>query len=228
MSQLRHDMSLHTGLATNLLMVAGLFFIGPYAGFGEDGLTDPFLRDSTGGSGSFVLVYAVSMVPMYCRDALITSGSAEASWLFFTTPADRVRLATAMRDVTTVFILLPLMLVITVVLIVAFGHVGHALAHTIVLSMIAYNVFQAGVLMSPAMPFSQPSDRSRVSFLPSLARLPITLAAVGVLTLFERALYPSLLRTIAGLAVLALVALGLSVWTRRRLARRMQALTYAG
>jgi len=94
--------------------------------------------------------------------------------------------------------------------------------------MIAYNVLLAVVLLSPAMPFSQPSKRPRANIFPSLARLPIMAGAITAVIVFDRVLYPSLPRTFAGLAVLILVAVGLNAWTRRGLAGRMQALTYAG
>src|SRR5262249_56425019 len=75
-----------------------------YAWFGGT-IQDPFVQPQ--GSPNPLLLVTIMMFPATLRTQLIGSDAFHASWIFFATPADRIRLVHSAKKVVVPFFLLP-------------------------------------------------------------------------------------------------------------------------
>ena len=60
---------------------------------------------------------------------LTRSEAFRASWIFFTCPSDRMRIARSSKDVLVAFFLIPYLLVVSIIYSYVVGNVAHVLVH---------------------------------------------------------------------------------------------------
>jgi len=216
--QLRGDLAVQSG-ALMSLVTSALVLVGTSVAIGLP--HDPFVD----ADGSIVEMVVLFMVPNI-RETLTRSKDFEASWPFFTTPADRAALLAGSRDALATCLLAPMLAGVGALFFYAFGHPGHALTHLALMSLAAYLVLQVHVLISPSLPFSRPLAAGQRGLTSGLLSIPASGGAMAIVLLFEFVLYRSAVATAAGLATLAGLVFALNRATRWRAAHRGAA--YAG
>jgi len=221
LAQFRGDLTFQMGVAMTFVMPA--IFLG--AGWFADTGTDPFVDH--GGAGSIVLL-TIFAAPSSFLQTFATSPLHEASWLFFTTPADRARLITATRDIAAVCLIAPIAIAIAGLMWFSHHHLGHALLQAGFVGALGYVNLQLAVLFKPSLPFSRPVATGKRPSLPAgIGFLPMmTGAALFVVSgLFA---FRSLTSFAITAVVIAATIVGLEVWTRRRLGVVSRKLAFEG
>jgi hypothetical protein len=223
-SQFRDDLTFRLAvLGTVPTLLVFLFF-----GRSTAGLADPFVfgqGDPFG--GPMIVQMVVFFLPTTLRQTLLTSANYQASWMFFTTPADRTRLLMSARDAIALLVLAPIFVLLVGVFEYTFGNIWHAFLHTLVLACLSYLVLQITVLIKPALPFSVPpgkgSDRNPFG-------LPLLVSFGGMLVylFFVQFAYATPVRLAIGLVAFATAIAYLNRLTRRRVEALAYGLTYYG
>ncbi|MBA2305439.1 MAG: hypothetical protein H0W08_22795 [Acidobacteria bacterium] len=220
-SHLRRDVRFQMAIVTNVAM--GVIFTVTSSSFKTSG-ADPF---DAGEAAAVAPLFALLFVPTQIYHTLVGSSGHGASWLFFSTPADRTRLVVGARDAVGVFILLPVSLLLAGFYIYRFSHPAHAFLHATFLGLMAYASLQLNVLLTPRLPFSIPmTGLHRSSGIPIYSTILLMLIGAPFFVLFQLFAYRSALHAAIGLAALLLVITTLNRYTRRRVNRRTSSLVY--
>lgn len=222
-SHLRGDTRFQLAVAMNVIM--GVAITAMSSGFRMP--ADPFGAGDWDRMRSLTLpMFALLFVPAQVYQTLVQTPSHQASWLFFSSPADRVKLVTAGRDAIAAFVLLPALLMLTVFFAFAYGHAGHAVLHTAFLGGIAYASLQLSVLITPRLPFSAPFVQGSAHGFPIFANLLVLLIGMPFFALLQFLAYRSAFHLAVGFAGVAALVCALNVLTRRRIERRASTLVY--
>ena len=215
LSHLRSDPRFQLALASNVMM--GIIIV--VTGTGFELPVDPFTATPRERAGGLTMpILALVMVPMHVYQTIASTTQDDASWLYFTTPADRRRIITAARDVVAMYVLLPLVLALGVFYAGVYRHPLHAMAHCLFLGVFAILSLQANVFLKPQLPFSVPMLHNQ--------RAPFS---IGTMVLMMLVMTPLALvaqhfafRTWTAMTVVLLVLLAMSAalnaLTRRRIA----------
>ena len=160
------------------------------------------------------------------RRALISSQAFKASWIFHTTPADRVALAASGPVAIGLLCLAPMLLVVAAILAFWFGNAMHGLVHTAVLGLLCYIGLQIDVLLFPGLPFASPPTKHVGA--KEIFGLSMFAPVFGILAYhFAIAvMYQSAARVAILLAGFAAISRVLSALTRWRVRRRSAAMEY--
>ena len=221
-SQLRGDITFQIAVMTNTSMLIVIIAMSLWGSLPAD----PFFSDAVQGESFAMMIHFGGLyLGTLTYHSMMTSAASDASWPMFTTPADRVRLVEAGRDLVFVVVVLPVLLALTCFMAFAYGHAGHALLQGTLLGGTTYALMQVQVLMKPRIPFSVPITGRRASagtgmFLISLLAMPLAL-------LQQFFIYRTPLRVAIALAGLAGLILFLNKWTRRRIERGVNAVRYS-
>jgi hypothetical protein len=212
-SQFRNDQKFRLGV----LGILPLTLLYVYLGVHDGGMSDPFVRPAGGGGYSLVTM-AVMMFPSMLYTSFTRSESYRASWVFFVTPASRVRVIRSSKNVLTVQFLIPYLLLITALYLYFVGHVSHVLVHITLLGLLSHLILQVQVLLSPELPFSKPPQKSgRASMLMGFMMLTIVIAIAFQI------LAPSLYSSVVATAIAFGVVVGASVVVDRLMGVRVEA-----
>ena len=130
-----------------------LYFI---IAMGQGPLPDPFVELGAISYGSVVINVVAIGFPLMVAELLSMTKAWRASWIFFALPADRARLVVNAGLCVTLFLVVPIALVIGGVLGWSLGSPWHAAAHALVLALLAHLAVQARPLIGPHLPFSRP------------------------------------------------------------------------
>ncbi len=109
-SQFRHDQRFRMGVL-GLLPFTLLYML---MGIRSGAIADPFSATRT--MQGWPMTMAVLASPAMLRMLLTRSDAFRASWIFFTCPSDRMRIARSSKDVLVVFFLVPYLLLVAAVL----------------------------------------------------------------------------------------------------------------
>jgi hypothetical protein len=221
-SELRGNVTLQLATLFNLALAIALLGIVLLA----LGLPrSPFEPMVAGASNFSLVIFLLAFIQTPLMDrGLLSSDSAGASWMLYTTPSDRTAIVMATRDALAAVIFVPLLLVTLPLLVYAFGRLVEALVVALVIVLIGYLCLQIGFLVRPRLPLSiptlpgqpgfQPAAGLLVSLLPMLTGI---LVFLFVTTLMSRAPAWALAATIALTGAVPL----LNTWTRRRVTRAL-------
>ena len=221
-SHLRSDSRFQLAVASNAMI--GIVIV---LGQSEFRLpVDPFLVSGHERVGSLTMpLAALVMVPMQVYQTIAASVAHDASWLYFTTPADRVRIITSARDAIAVYVLGPLLLLLGAFYVYSFGHVSHAAVHCVFLGLLAYLSLHLAVLIAPRLPFSLPLLNPRHAPFPIGTMLLLMLVMMPLSLLLQHFAYRSRLAMSVVLCLLGFLSLGINALTRRRIAGHGQTRT---
>jgi hypothetical protein len=220
-SQFRHDHRFRMGVL-GLLPFTLLYMV---MGVRDGAVTDPFT--STGNPRAWPLTMAVLVSPAMLRMLLTRSEAFRASWIFFTCPGDRMKIARASKDVLVVFFLIPYLLLVSAIYAFVVGHVVHVLVHVAFLGLLAHLVLQIALLLDPALPFSRPMQRGRSTSV----FLGFTFATILVslfIQYYSARIYSTVTATVAAVAGILFLGLVIDVLTRARVDRQAQLLEFEG
>jgi len=186
---------------------------------------DPFLPAPRGGPSPVTMV--LIMMPSLLKLHLTRSEGYRASWVFFVSPADRVKIVRASKDVLVAFFLVPYLIVLTLVYTYMVGSLWHVIVHLALQGLLGYLVLQVAMLMDPALPFSRPARRGGNSMV-----MLVFLAAMGalsaVLNAYSASLYASVQSTLAVFAAILLAGVIVDRLTRARVERQTASLEFEG
>jgi hypothetical protein len=220
-SQFRHDHRFRMGVL-GLLPFTFLYML---IGIRNGAVADPFATGRT--MQAWPLTMAVLASPGMLRMLLTRSEAFRASWIFFTCPSDRMKIARSSKDVLVAFFLIPYLLVVSIIYSYVVGNVAHVLVHVAFLGLLAHLVLQIGLLLDPALPFSRPMQRSTNASV-FFGFTAVTVLASLFIQLYSARIYSNPTSTIAAVAVIILIGIGLDLLTRARVNRQAQLLEFEG
>ncbi len=152
-AQLRHEMRFR-------LAILGVFPMGLVM------LALPFLYRLGGdGEGDSFLVLGIPnvmtiLLPVTLLEAMRSSESYRATWVFFCTPADLPKLTVSAAKFAGLFFLLPYVLMVGGALCWLLGDIVRGIGHTLLLGVGAYAAMQLALRVSPWIPFSEPPPKT--------------------------------------------------------------------
>jgi hypothetical protein len=135
-----------------------------FVGIESGPLPDPFLTPELQLGRSGLLYLLIFLFPMMLRTFVTCSDSYQASWIFYSAPANIKRLILAEKNFLMVYFVLPFLIVLGMIFYYFFGNLLHVLLHILVLGLLAHLFLQLAFLYSPDLPFSRPNvkgSRSR-------------------------------------------------------------------
>jgi hypothetical protein len=219
--QFRHDQRFRMGVLGLLPFTLLYMFIGVRNG----AVADPFTASRN--MQAWPLTMAVLASPAMLRMLLTRSESFRASWIFFTCPSDRMKVARSSKDVLVVFFLIPYLLVVSAVYSYVVGNVGHVLVHVAFLGLLAHLVLQIALLLDPALPFSRPMQRNTNATV-FFGFTLITILVSLFIQFYSARVYRSVTSTVAAIAVIVFVGVVIDLITRARIHRQTQLLEFEG
>jgi hypothetical protein len=159
-AQFRNDLKFRMGVLA-ILPLTILYIV---MGLREGEIGDPFVR--RGYQGFSMITMAVLMFPSMLRMNLIRSDAYKASWIFFATPVDRVRIVRAAKNLLLVTFLLPYLAAVGLLLAWLSPYPSHTAVHLLVIALLSHLALQTVIFLEPDLPFSRPlvkgSSSSRV------------------------------------------------------------------
>jgi len=220
-SQFRHDQRFRMGVL-GLLPFTLLYML---MGIRSGAIADPFSATRT--MQGWPMTMAVLASPAMLRMLLTRSDAFRASWIFFTCPSDRMRIARSSKDVLVVFFLVPYLLLVAAVYSYVVGNIAHVLIHVAFLGLLAHLVLQIGLLLDPALPFSKPMQKGRSTSL-FFGFTLVTILVSLFIQFYASTMYSSLTLTIGAVVGIVLVGVAIDWLTRARVQRQAQLLEFEG
>src|SRR5262245_37811535 len=194
-------------------------------GLRDGTIHDPFLPAPRGGPSPVTMV--LIMMPALLKLHLTRSEGFRASWVFFASPVDRVKIVRASKDVLVAFFLVPYLVVLALVYTYMVGNLWHVAVHLALQGLLGYLVLQVAMLLDPALPFSRPARKGGNSIV-----MLVFLAAMGALSallnVYSAPLYASLPLTLAVFAGILLSGFIVDRLTRARVERQTASLEFEG
>lgn len=213
-SQFRNDMRFRMGVLSILPLTLIYLYIG--------------LQGGASGSRNLTLVsLAVLLFPTTLKMHLGRSEAYRASWIFFSSPADRTRLVRSAKNVLVAFFVLPYLAFVAALLLVFRYPPAYVAVFVLFTGLVSHMVLQLATLVNPELPFSRPLAKG--SGAGSTFLTIFVIAAVGsVLPLLLQRFYDD--ATVMAIVFGSLIALSLLVrrLTRIRIERRAARLEFEG
>jgi hypothetical protein len=219
--QFANDQRFRMGVLGILPMTLIYLFIGL-----RDGTVhDPFLPATRGGPSPVTMV--LIMFPSLLKLHLTRSEGFRASWIFFASPADRVKIVRASKDVLVAFFLVPYLLLLVAIYAYMVGNLWHVLVHLALQGLLGHLVLQVAMLIDPALPFSKPARKGGNSLV-MIVFLTVMAALSAVLNAMSASLYSSVGATSAAFGGIVLAGLVVDRLTRARVERQTASLEFEG
>jgi hypothetical protein len=161
------------------------------------------------------------------RMLLTRSEAFRASWIFFTCPSDRMKIARSSKNVLVAFFLIPYLLVVSAIYGYVVGNVAHVVVHVAFLGLLAHLVLQIALLLDPALPFSRPMQQTRFTGF-FLAFTLVTIVASLFIQYYSARIYSNIIYTLAAVAGIVFIGILIDWLTRARVQRQTQLLEFEG
>jgi len=219
----RNQFKYDTKFRMAVLSIIPLTILYLFMGLRDRSMVDPFV---SGGGGFSLLYLAVLMFPTMLKASLTYSDSYPASWIYYTTPADRGRLVLWSKNFVFVYFVLPYLTMIGAVFLYYFRNPWHVLVHMGILALISHFFLQFAVFFNPALPFSIPARKAQRSSSYILTIFLGPFAAIGVLYVFSRWVYRNTFLLFAVLAGMVVTSWLCERALRARVRRRTLSLEY--
>ncbi len=144
---------------TTVLTILPLTAIYLYMGVKDGGaIVDPFaIVESAKTQTNFFLYLAVAFLPLMIVTGTSYSASANASWVFFASPADRTKLILASTRFAVIFFCVPYLILLGGILTYFFGSALHAVLHCFIIFLNLIIMLQLMLTIMPRIPFSLPA-----------------------------------------------------------------------
>ena len=222
-SQFRNDQRFRMGV----LAILPMTFIYLISGLSRGAIHDPFVEAARGTNNVAGVTMAIMMFPSLLKMHLTRSESFRASWIFFVSPADRMKVVRSSMRVLIAFFLLPYLIFVTLVYTYFVGNLLHVAVHIGLQGMLSLLVLQTAMLIDPALPFSRPTQKGRDSFVLLLFLMFITSISV-FLSIFSAELYSSVPATIGVFGAIVAASLIVDLLTRARVGLQTASLEFEG
>ncbi|HYN09087.1 MAG TPA: hypothetical protein VES67_17020 [Vicinamibacterales bacterium] len=221
-SQFRNDLKFRMGVLTILPLTIVYLLMGLQDG----GIGDPFVEGDVG-QGMSMITIAVMMFPTMLKLNLSRSDAYRASWIFFATPADRVRVVQSSKNILVVTFLLPYLALVGLVLAYFSTNVLHVAVHLLVITLVSHLVLQIVTFVEPELPFAKPMVKGSASTR-VFGIIVLVVIVASVLPHLAPLIYRSTAVTVAGIAGLVLLSLLIDRFTRLRIEAQTAGLEFEG
>jgi hypothetical protein len=125
-------------------------------------ILDPFSPAGQATFGATILLYlAVGFYPSYVKSALTYTSNAEASWIFYASPADPLLIVRGARRFILVFFIAPYLVLLGAAYAVFTGQIVHTLQHFLLIGLLVVIETDVLLLFSPQLPFSRKAGAGR-------------------------------------------------------------------
>jgi hypothetical protein len=159
-NHLKYDNQFKLAILT-IIPLSAVYFIMVFVNSASK-IFDPFTFLGKYTFASTIPLYvAIGFFPFYIKSALSFSSNADASWIFFSAPFDRIRLIDATHKFIVAFFFLPFFLVFVVVYIAVTGIVVNILLHFLVVFLLAMIQIDLFIYFLAEIPFSRKYQRGR-------------------------------------------------------------------
>jgi len=200
-SQFRNDMRFRMGVLSILPLTLIYLFMG--------------LQQSRAGAASgprnlMLVTLAVLLFPATLKLHLGRSEAFRASWIFFSSPADRTRLVRSAKNVLTVFFVVPYLGFVGVLLTLFRYDPGFVAVYILFTGLVSHLVLMLATLMDPELPFSKPMAKGRGG-----AATLFTIMVIGVIGSLLPFLLERLMRSANAMSIAFTVVIGLTLVVRR-------------
>jgi hypothetical protein len=156
-AQFKHDNRYKVTVLSMLPLVALYLYMGSQDG---KSLVDPFLISLAKDTEPNVMFYfAVGLLPLLIIAGTNYSTAYQAAWIFFATPADRVRLVLATKRFALLYFCVPYVFLVFLIQAYYYGNVLHSALHSVTLLLTCTIVLTIMVMMLGKVPFSLPVRR---------------------------------------------------------------------
>jgi ABC-2 type transport system permease protein len=222
--QFRYDTRFRLGVL-GVLPLTALYL---YIGLGAGPLPDPFLGQPANPAGIGLIHLAILVSPALLIPRFIFSDAFLASWIYHVTPARPGNLVRSMKNYIFVYFVAPYMVCVAAVFAFYFESLYHALAHAVVLALIAHFFVLLALVVNRGLPFSAPVQRSRFTVRVVAPFAVAPLAAFGALPGLMAVGYTTPLRVVLLVVGLALVNWAADRWVASHVDRLAPELQYLG
>ena len=103
----------------------------------------------------------------------------------------------------------------------------NVLVHVAFLGLLAHLVLQSGLLLNPALPFSRPTQQTRVTGF-FLGFTFVTIVLSLFIQFYSARIYTDIASTVAAIAVFVFIGIVVDLITRARVQRQAQLLEFEG
>lgn len=174
-----------------------------------------------------MITFAIVMFPLTLKAQLAASDAFRASWIFFASPTDRMRIVRSAKNVVTVLFLLPYLVLVTALVMYVTGSIVHVAIHMMLVFLLSHFALQLFTLMRPELPFSRPLAKGQT---PAgfFGFMMGSMMFAFVLQGFSAVLYSSLTATIAAFSSVIAASVLIDRLTQRRVARDMADVEFGG
>jgi hypothetical protein len=217
----RNDQRFRMGVLSILPMT--LLYV--VLGVRDGGMHDPFVRSN--GSGPSLINIAILMFPSVLSLQLRSSESYRASWIFFATPADRVRAVRASKNVLLAFFLIPYLMFVAAIYAYVAGNLWHVVVHMAMLGLLSHLMLQIAMVRDPDLPFSKPVVKQQQSWT-FFGFMAVMFGAAGLLNSASADLYSRPIATLIAFAATVVASAVVDRMTRARIERQSRDLEFAG
>jgi hypothetical protein len=209
-----------------VLSIIPLTLLYVFMGVQDGALGDPFDRRADR-SGPSLVIFAVLMFPSMLKMSVTHSDTFRASWIFFSSPANRMQLVRSAKNVLVAFFLVPYLLFVLAVYLYYVPRPLHVAVHLTLLGLVSHFCLQFMIFMDPDLPFSKPPMKGRATMTMFMLIFTIIFFVAFFQALAPR-MYQSLPLTLAGfVAVLGASAL-VDLFTRARVERQVRSAEFEG
>lgn len=180
-----------------------------------------------GHGGDFAMVsIAVLIFPTLLKQHLAHSDSFRASWVFFSSPADRTGMIRSAKNVLFAFFLLPYLVLVGAALAFLTRDYLYVAIYLLLIGSLSHIALLILTLIQPELPFAKPvQKRGSRRIIGAMA----ILTGIGAAMPFAvHAVEDSLVATVVTFAVVALITLTLDRLTRLRIERQADRLEFEG
>jgi hypothetical protein len=223
-SHLRYDTQFRMGILS-VISLTLIYFLIVVIG-NRAPIIDPFTQAGrTVYPDTFFIYLAISFLPISLKDILSSSSQGEASWIFFSTPVDRVKFLLAGRSMILWYFSLPYLVAMGVVFAVLSGEIIHTVMHFTTIFLLVLILLDGNILFFPELPFSRVPQKGRQGRM-VLIRLGVATIFPAVLSIFVLFLYQALYSYVAGLAGLLLIWAAIQYMGRKHAAKKLAMAEY--
>lgn len=200
-SQFRDDMRFRMGVLSILPLTLLYLFMG---------LQQSRAGQASGPRNLMLVTLAVLLFPATLKLHLGRSEAFRASWIFFSSPADRTRLVRSAKNVLVAFFVVPYLVFVGVLLTLFRYDPGFVAVYVLFTGLVSHLVLLLATLIDPELPFSKPMAKGRGG-----AATLFTIMVIGVVGSLLPLLLERLIRSAVVMAIAFATVIALSLLVRR-------------
>jgi hypothetical protein len=199
-----------------------------FLAFADDGgIADPFVSGiAEAGTHSFLVFFAVGIFPSMIQGGVLHSVSYQASWIFFSTPANLTNVMLSTRRFIQLFFILPYLFALLVIFGWFFGNLFHSLMLLVVLYLLTMIQLSVTYLLFAGVPFSRPVKKGQNAATVFLSIIMPVCTIILPMVLLEALVFTSPTAYAVALVLLLVIERLFSRFTRRRVAVKAASARY--